>query len=212
MHIAVIGASSGVGKQVVEQALEQGHTVRAFARNPDKIEIEHDQLEKIQGDAQQLEAVEGAIEGVDAAICTLGAPPSNKNKPRTHGTRNLVRAMKNQGIKRIICVSSIGVAESRVMLPFFIRYIVMGIMLKSSMDDHATQEIAVRNSDLDWTIVRPGQLTDDPLTGNYKYGFLYSDKTVNLNPIARADVADFILKQLEEDLYVHQAVGIVGYE
>lgn len=212
MHIAIIGASGGVGKQVVEQALEQGHTVRAFARNPGKIETEHDQLEKIQGDAQQLEAVESAIEGVDAVICTLGAPSSNKNKPRTHGTRNLVRAMKNQGIKRIICVSSIGVAESRVMLPFFVRYIVMGIMLKSAMDDHATQEIAVKNSDLDWTIVRPGQLTDDPLTGNYKYGFLYNDKTVNLNPIARADVADFILKQLEEDLYVHQAVGIVGYE
>ncbi len=207
MRITVIGASGGTGEQVVRQALEQGHLVSAFSRNPAKLGIEHPNLKLVPGDALQLAAVEQAIKGSDAVICTLGTPASDKSKLRTEGTKRIIQAMQSQGVKRLICLSSLGFGDSRPMMPFVLKYFIVPFILKHVMADHESQEAAIQQSELNWTIVRPGYLGDGPATGAYKYGFPY-DKSVKIKKITRADVAHFMLRQLQDDTYHKKTVGI----
>lgn len=208
MKIAVIGASSGTGKQVVLQALEQGHIVKAFARNPAKLNVEHPNLILVKGDVRHLSDIEQGIKDSEAVICTLGAPASDKSKIRTEGTKNIIQAMQSQQQKRLICLSSLGYGDSRPMLPFMLKYIIMPFILKHVMADHENQEAAIKESNLDWTIIRPGNLTDGLPTGAYKYGFSYTDKNIKIKKITRADVANFMLKQIQDNTYLQKSVGI----
>lgn len=208
MKIAVIGATGGVGEQIVRQALEQGHSVKAFSRNPAKLSLQHPNLELVKGDAIYLADIEQAIKGSDAVICTLGAPASDKSNIRTEGTKNIIQAMQSQAVQRLLCLSSLGFGDSRPMLPFVLKYIIMPFILKNVMADHESQEAVIKQSNLDWTIVRPGSLTNAPATGAYRYGFSYDDKNLQIKKIARADVASFMLKQLQDDTYSRKTVGI----
>lgn len=208
MKIAVIGATGGVGEQIVRQALEQGHSVKAFSRNPAKLSLQHPNLELVKGDAIYLADIEQAIKGSDAVICTLGAPASDKSNIRTEGTKNIIQAMQSQAVQRLLCLSSLGFGDSRPMLPFVLKYIIMPFILKNVMADHESQEAVIKQSNLDWTIVRPGSLTNAPATGTYRYGFSYDDKNLQIKKIARADVASFMLKQLQDDTYSRKTVGI----
>jgi putative NADH-flavin reductase len=207
MKLAIIGATGGTGEQVVRQALEQGYLVKAFSRNPAKLGIQHPNLELLPGDVLQLADVEQAIKGSDAVICTLGAPASDKSKLRTEGTKQIIQAMQSQGVERLICLSSLGFGDSRPMLPFVLKYIIIPFILKNVMADHESQEAIIKQSNLNWTIVRPGNLSDGPATRAYRYGFPF-DKSAKIKKIARADVADFMLRQLQENTYHKKTVGI----
>lgn len=208
MHIVVIGASSGVGQEVVKLALKQGHRVRAFARNPQKLSIHHPQLELIAGDATNLSDMQKAIAGTDAVICTLGAPARDKSGVRSQGTHNIVKAMPGGG--RLVVLSSLGIGESEAILPGFVKYIVFPFFLKNAMKDHAQQEELVKASSLEYTIVRPGNLNDQPPTGNFQAEFPMDRKTVSLKPVSRGDVAAFMLQQLSGSNNIRKAVGIAG--
>ena len=108
--------------------------------------------------------------------------------------------MQDAGIKRLICQSSFGVGDSRPDLPLFTRYIIVGIFLRHAFADHERQEAVVKQSELDWIIVRPPYLTDGPRTGDYQHGFP-GDARIK-GKISRADVADFMLKQVSDDTYL----------
>lgn len=205
MKVAVFGSTGSVGRLIVEKALEQGHTVTAFARDPARLGIEHPQLRIVQGDALDPAAAETAVRGQDAVLCALGA--GAKGGIRAEGTRNIVRAMEKTGVRRLVCQSSLGVGDSRQNLTFFWKHIMFGLLLRAAYADHVSQEEHVMRSRLDWTIVRPGAFTDGPRTGRYRHGFAPHDKAI-AHKVSRADVADFMLKQLTDSTYVHKTPAL----
>lgn len=207
MKLVIFGATGTVGRQVVAQALEQGHTVTAFARNLTKLDIQHPQLSCTQGDVMDALAVEQAIQGQDAVVCVLGAGKRLKSTIRSEGTRQIIQAMEKIGMRRLICLSTLGTGDTWSNLDFYWKYVMFGFILRQVFADHERQEVLVRNSNLDWTIVRPGALTDGPLTGDYRHNFPSSDRTITLQ-ISRADVADFILKQLSDRSSLYQAPSL----
>jgi putative NADH-flavin reductase len=205
MKVAIFGATGSVGKEALKQALEQGHKVTAFVRDPAKLSIEGDGLRVKRGDVMDVSAVEEAVEGQDAVLCILGA--GRKGNVRSEGTKNIISAMKSTGVRRLICQSTLGAGDSSGALNFLWKYIMFGMLLRKAYADHQRQEEFVMQSDLDWTIIRPAAFTDEPQTGEYNHGFFTSPKGLTLK-ISRADVADFLLKQLTDDTYMHKAPGL----
>lgn len=207
MKLLVFGATGGTGRQVVEQALEQGHTVTAFTRTPAKLDIQHPNLKVTQGDVMDLPSVEQAVQNQEAVVCILGSGPQLKSNIRSAGTRQIIRAMEQTGVQRFICQSTMGIGDSWGSLNFFWKYIMFGFILRYVFADHKLQESYVQQSNLAWTIIRPGAFVDGGRTGQYRHGFSGTDKTSQLK-ITRADVADFILKQLSDEAYLHQAPSL----
>jgi putative NADH-flavin reductase len=150
-------------------------------------------------------SVESAVQGQEAVLCSLGA--GRKGTVRSEGTRNIINAMEKVGVQRFVCQSTLGVGDSRANLNVFWKYIMFGFLLRPAYADHVSQENYVRQSRLDWTIVRPAAFTDGKHTGQYRHGFPGTDKTIKLK-ISRADVADFMLKQLIDDTYLHKTPGL----
>ncbi|MEO1067987.1 MAG: SDR family oxidoreductase [Cyanobacteria bacterium J06638_6] len=207
MKLIVFGATGTVGCQVVKQALSQGHVVTAFARNPANLDSQHPQLRSIQGDVMDLPTVQQAVQGQDAVVCVLGSGKKLTGTVRSQGTQQIIRAMEATGVRRLICLSTLGAGDSWGSLNFYWKTIMFGLILRHVFADHEKQEEYVRQSGLDWTIVRPGALLDGDRTGQYRHGFGGNDKTSQLK-VTRADVADFILKQLTDQFYLHQAPSL----
>lgn len=205
MKLLIFGSTGSVGRQVVNQALEQGHAVTAFARDATKLGIGHNNLQFAEGDVMDPASVETAVQGHDAVLCSLGA--GRKGSVRAEGTRNIISAMEKAGVRRFICQSTLGVGDSRGNLNVLWKYIMFGLLLRPAYADHVSQENYVTQSHLDWTIVRPAAFTDGEYTGQYRHGFPGTDKTTKLE-ISRADVADFMLKQLLDDTYLHKTPGL----
>ncbi|HBG96145.1 MAG TPA: epimerase [Chromatiaceae bacterium] len=202
MQIALFGATGGTGLQVVEQALEAGHRIRALVRDPAKLP-EREGLIVIQGDALDQDAVNRCVQGADAVICSLGS--HGKAEPvEDLGTQCILRAMQAHGPRRLIAVTSMGVGDSIEQVAAVFRAI-MKLTLRRVMEAKERQEQAIMASDLDWTIVRPGGLTNGPRTGNYQSGL---DKSIKATRISRADVADFILKELAAGDYIRATPAV----
>ncbi len=206
MKLLVFGSTGGTGRRIVEQALLQGHTVAAFARDPRKLDITHASLEVIRGDVTDSASVEAAVRGNEAVLSTIGAG-FRRCTLRTEGTWNIVRAMEEAGVRRLVNQSALGVGDSRDLLPFHYRYGIVPILLRHAFEDHEGQEAVIRESGLDWTIVRPGNLTDGGLTGEYRHGFTATDKATRLK-VSRADVADFMLSQVTDESYLRSTPSV----
>ncbi len=207
MKLVIFGSTAGTGRELLEQALEDGHDVSAFARSPEKIEdLEYPNLRVIQGDVLDSAAVEAAVAGQEAVLCTIGAG-AGRTTLREDATRNIVQAMDTAGVQRLICQSSLGVGDSRANLGSFTKYVIVGLFLRHAFADHERQEAVIRQSSLKWTIVRPPHLLDTPRTGIYRHGFPPTARDIK-GQISRADVADFMLKQLTDDSYVHGTPGV----
>jgi putative NADH-flavin reductase len=201
MRLIIFGSTGSVGRLLVEQALQDNHLVTAFLRDPAKLTISHSNLSVVQGDVLDYKSVENGIENQEVVICALGA--GAKGNVRAAGTKNIIRAMEKKGIKRLICQSTMGIGESRGNLNFFWKYIMFGMLLKQAYKDHELQEKHVAQSKLDWIIVRPAAFTDGSRTGSYRHGFGPNEPGLTLK-ISRADVADFILQQLGNDIYLRK--------
>ena len=200
-RILVIGASRGIGLETVKAALGAGHSVRALARSASSIPIQDGRLEKISGDALNSDTVRNALQGVDAVIQTLGVDRSfgailERTSLFSRSTRILVDAMTAAGVKRLIAVTGLGAGDSRGHGGFLYDAVVFPLLLKRVYDDKDAQEWIIRNSALDWTIVRPGLLIDRPPTGRYRV--LTEPSDWRFGVISRADVADFLVRQVEE--------------
>ena len=206
MKVAIFGATGGTGIELVKQALERGHSVTAFVRNPARLADKGDGLIVMTGDIHDVASVERCIQGQDAVLCALGARDLKKTMIRTDGTVNIISAMKQNNVKRLFVVSAMGVGDSWDSLSM-INKLFFALLLKSTREDHEAQEAAVKDSGLDWTIIRPSGLVDKPRTGAYNVGEHIRAK---MSKIARADVADLILNNLEAQVLVHKAVTITN--
>lgn len=205
MRVIVFGATGTIGRHLCRRALFDGHKVTAFARRPEALDIRHQNLRLYAGDALDADDVHAAMDGHDAALIVLGA--GAKGGVRAEGTKNIVAAMKWHGIKRLICESTLGAGDSVSNLNFFWRYVMFGFLLRAAFKDHLQQEEHVRNSGLDWTIVRPAAFVDEPEAPTFKHGFAPDEKGLSLS-IARSDVAKFMAEQLDSNHYLHKAPGL----
>ncbi|NKB35995.1 MAG: NAD(P)H-binding protein [Gammaproteobacteria bacterium] len=205
MKIVIFGASGSLGQHLVKQALNQGHQVSAFARDPSALKLQHQDLTRIKGNALKPIDVAAAVKGHDAVLIVLGTGPMGSI--RAIGTKNIVDAMQYCGIRRLVCLSTLGTGDSGALLNFFWKHIMFGMLLRKVFADHQAQEKIVNESDLDWTIVRPAAFTDGPATGTYEHGSSLAGKKLKLK-ISRADIASFMVQQLSSDSYVHQSPGL----
>lgn len=208
MKLIIFGATGGTGRHLIQQALTQGHEVTAFARDPSKLNIPG--LNVFQGDVMDYSSVAAAVPGHDAVLSALGSPANKIGTIRSGGTQHIIRAMEKSGIRRFVCQTSLGYGDSKATLdrtPFYFKYLIVPFILKKGFADHALQEEYIRQSRLDWVIVRPGNLTDDGFTGRYRHGFSADDHQIKVK-VSRADVADFMLKQLSDNTYLHKATGV----
>lgn len=204
--ILIVGASKGMGLETVKQALSVGHSVRALARSADTIPINNYNLEKVSGDARDRPTVARALDAVDAAILTLGVTgPELMLKPITlfsEATRVIVEAMDEVSVGRLICVTGLGAGDSRGKGGILYNAVFFPLFLKRAYDDKDVQEWIIRASKLDWVIARPGLLTRGPRTGCYQ--ILTRPEDWRTGSISRADVADFLVKQIDDDTYIGQ--------
>ena len=207
MKLIIFGSTGGTGGHLVRQALENGHDVTAFARSPEKLRLDHQRLRQFKGDVLDLVSIEQATQGQDAVLCSLGAPAMNKKELRSNGTKNIIYAMEKMGVRRFICQSGLGCGDSHSLLPFHYKYLIFPLMLRYVYADHEIQEKVIRKSKLEWTIIRPAALTNGNRTNSYWHGFEATDKLLTMK-ISRADVAGFMLKQLENDTYLRKAPSI----
>jgi uncharacterized protein YbjT (DUF2867 family) len=150
-------------------------------------------------------AVRKAIQGRDAVIVALG--DGRRGGVREAGTRAVVEAMTDLGVRRLVCQSTLGAGDSRGNLDLIWKHVMFGLLLRRAYADHQRQEDVVRASTLDWTILRPAAFTDGPATGRYLHGFGPDDRSTTLK-ISRADVAHALLRQVSDPAGVGRAIAV----
>lgn len=207
-RVLIVGAAGGTGRQLVAQALERGMMVTALVRDPSRLTITHPQLTVVRGDVLDGGSVEAAMRGQDAVLSALGHkryfPP---NRILSDGTRNILRAMEAHGVSRFVCETSLGVGDSAGRLGVYYTFFTIPVILPFYYWDKTRQERVIASSPVEWVIVRPGLLNNGAKRGRYRHGrgvgsFLWTVR------ISRADVADFMLNQLESDTYLRAAPGV----
>ena len=219
MKLTIFAATGGIGRQALEQAVAAGHDVTAVVRNPNKLS------RKVRIVAADLAgpdpaALESALEGADAVLSGLGPRSLSEAGITSRGTRAIVQAMKATNTRRIVVVSAAPISTvpspGRPNPPkrdpgegFFMRNLLSPLIktiLRKHYADLALMEDMLRDSGLDWTIVRPPRLTDKPLTGIYRTA--YGQNLRRGIFISRADVADLMLRVLKQPETIKQAIGI----
>ena len=208
MRILVVGASRRTGREIVRQGLERGHEVTAFVRKPARLALAHDRLFLAQGNVLDAASVAQAVRGQDAVLSALGhklwfVP----NRILSDGTRNLVQAMQTHGVRRLVCETSLGVGNSFGRMGLYYTLFVVPFILPLYFLDKHRQEGVVRQSGLDWVLVRPGALTHGKPRGRFRHGPKVGNWLWTVR-ISRADVAAFMLDQITDDTYRHRAVGV----
>lgn len=203
MKILIVGATRGIGRQVLEQALTAGHAVTALVRDAPRLDVQHERLKVVTGDILDANSVALAMAGQEAVCCSLGVKvPGIHVTLFSEGTRNLLEAMKKSGTKRLVCVTGIGAGDSRGHGGFLYDRLFYPFMLRTVYADKDRQESLIKASDVEWVIVRPGFLTNGPLTGRYRVVTDLSGVTAGW--ISRADVAHFILQELAAPTHLRQ--------
>jgi putative NADH-flavin reductase len=210
MRILIVGASKGIGLETTRQALASGYDVRALARSATSMNLAAPKLEKVQGDALDKSDVDAAVAAVDAVIVTLGVGLGDLFKPVrlfSDATRVLIAAMKDNGVNRLICLTGFGAGDSQASIAA-LQKIPFKIVFGRAYDDKGLQEKLIKESGLDWTIVRPGVLLNGARTGRYKV--LREPSEWRNGVISRANVADFLVKQIEGRAFVHASPVLVN--
>ncbi len=221
MKLTIVAATGGVGRDLLEQALAAGHDVTAVVRNPGKLSRE---VRAVTTDmsAPDPEAMESAVAGTDAVLSGLGPHSNSDAGVASRGIRAIVAAMRATSVRRIVVVSAAPVSTvaspSRPNPPkhdpgdgFFMRYLfskIAGARFGKVYADLALMEDVLAGSGLDWTVVRPPQLTDKPLTGRYRTA--YGQNIRGGFSVPRADVAQFMLRVLGQPETIHQVIGIAS--
>lgn len=207
-RILIVGATGGTGRELVTQALERGHRVTAFARRPQRVRLHHQRLTIAPGDVLDYGSVEDAVRGQGAVLSALGHKRwFYPNRILSTGTRNLVRAMEAYGVRRLVCETALGIGDSRGRAGLYYTLLVAPLILPFYFRDKERQEDIIRDSPLDWVIVRPGMLTNGRRRRRYRQGPHVGHWFWTCR-ISRADVADFMLRQLGEDTYLRGSPGV----
>jgi putative NADH-flavin reductase len=248
MKLLIFGATGGTGRQLVDQALAQGHEVTAFVRNPARMTTQHQKLKMVKGNVMDCHSVGAAVAGQDAVFSALGARfrwqllviaivvsqilARTIAMPRwlqlvteiglpvlallytahtppivSEATKCILAAMEREGTKLFVCESSLGVGDSKGQLGRFYTFFFIPVLLRHVFADKEVQEKIIAASHVQWVIVRPGALTNGPKTGKYRAGFPVTDASIQ-GSISRADVADFMLRQIFDTTYRGKAAGL----
>jgi putative NADH-flavin reductase len=207
MNLAIFGASGRTGQYLVRQALEAGHAVIALVRTPAKLAIDNDRLRILQGDVTQAFQVDEAVVGAEAVISVLG-PTSNKpDFMVSQGMEHIIAAMDKHGIRRLVVSAGAGVADPNddPKLPNKVIGWLVRMFSRYVYEDMVRTVEVVRASELDWTIVRVPMLTNDPPKGDVKVAYVGKGMGSRLT---RADLAAFMLRQVEDKTYLGKAPAI----
>jgi putative NADH-flavin reductase len=209
MKVLIFGATGRTGKPLLEQALAAGHEVTAYVRNPGKLNMNHPKLNVVQGQLNETQKIAEVMKGQDAVLVALGPVKGGSKTIMEESAEVITSVMTKTGVRRLITVTGAGVAQPGDEPKLFNKF--MSFMLhtfaKDVLKDSARHAEIVRSSNLDWTIVRVPMLTDGERKGSYRVGKVGVDDGPR---ISRADVADFMLKQLEDKKYVGQA-PVISY-
>jgi putative NADH-flavin reductase len=207
MRILIFGATGGTGRELVAQTLQRGHDVTAFVRTPDKLTVVDSRLRVVQGDIQRAESIHAAIPGHDAVVSALGTRSLGPTTVLSDAAREIVATMQGHGVRRIIWESSLGIGETRGQLGPLYNWLLIPLLLRHVFADKERQEAIIKATPLDWTIVQPAALTNGPRTETYRVGAGAACGGLWAR-VSRADVAHFMLKELENPRYVRQVVPL----
>jgi len=204
VKVTIFGGTGKTGQHLIQQALDSGHQVAVLARTPSKLTLQHEHLTIIQGDIQDAAKVSEAVKGADAVISVLGPCPNNPELGVSRGTDNIIAEMQKQGVRRLVVSAGAGIGDTNdrpTLIDKVIKTIIRLFSPKAYADMNRVAEV-VLVCNLDWTIVRVPMLTDDPKTGHVRVGYLGKGVGIRL---ARADMADFMLRQVGDKTYLRQA-------
>lgn len=209
MNILIIGAARGVGRHLVEQALAGGHHVTGLVQDPLGAGLSRRNLRLVGGTIISPAAIAEAVKGQDAVCITIGIRPTRApGNVFSKGTEVVLAAMRHAGVRRLVCVTGIGAGDSRGHGGGLYDRVVQPLLLSSIFADKDRQETLVRASDVKWTLVRPGFLTNRPGTGRYR---VTVDLTgVMARKIARADVASYLLREMTTSMDAGRTVLVDG--
>lgn len=202
-QVLLLGATGPLGRHLLAQALEQGHTVTALVRGPGKLTIDHPKLRQVSGDlTAEPSVLDRLVPGQDVVISTLGRGQSL----RSHGlmarlTPGILAAMETHGVKRLLFLSAFGVGESAPEAPWILRLIFRSL-LGDIYADKARAEALIRQSPLDWTIVAPVKLIDAPATGRFHIGA--EVRAPGFASLTRADAAAAVLSCLADQASIRK--------
>ena len=213
MNIVVFGANGQTGQLLTKQALAEGHTVTAVTQHPDTFPLRDERLQVKKGDVFNPSSVEQAVAGQEAVLSTLGVPYSRREiTVYSQGIAHIAQAMDCYKVRRLICVSSSAVGPrhdtgggfvfDKVFLPFFIN-----VVGRTLYEDMTRMERLVKNTDLDWIIVRPSGLFHTPAITDYQV----AEEYIRGQFTSRADLADFMLRQITDPKYLHKAVAVATF-
>ncbi len=209
VKVLVLGATGATGSLVVQEALRRGHGVRALARDPRNVALGNGVC-VVCGDVLDAGAVADATKQQDAVIWAISARRSDRRSSRlnlcTEGTRNVLAAMSASGVRRLVAITSWGLGDGRDRLPLFVRRVVLPLALGPELADKEEQEALIRQSDLDWTIVRPSRLTNRSATGSFRVAPRLAYRSTASIP--RRDLARFLLDQLTDRSFLHSTVEV----
>ncbi len=207
MNILIFGATGGTGQELVKQSLEKGYNVSVFVRkDASKLGELADKVTVFVGDVLDIISVKAAMPGQNAILVALGTIPGKKNEVLSMGTKNIVKAMQNSHVKRLVVETGAGLLENKEALPAMWRITFNMPPMNTMFKDKIKQEQAIRDSKLDWTIVRPVNLTNGPLTSDYLTGEIIDLKLSST--VSRANVANFMVKQVESTDSISKALLI----
>lgn len=206
MKVLVIAAAGRTGKAVVERALAAGHQVTAFVRKAN--EVATADFRVVEGDAADSDAVDGAMSGQDAVLDTIGGKtPYKATTFESSVASTVIASMQRNGVRRLVVTSMIGVGDSKANATIYERLLV-STFLRGADKDKAAMEALVRSSALEWVILRPAILTDDPATGSVHV--LSAETDEKAHNISRGDLAAFMVDQLSSNEHLRQAVTIAN--
>ena len=205
MNIVIFGATGGVGRHLVTQALEAGHTVTVVIRQSSAFSIQHPQLRVQVGNVLDRACVEAAVAGQDAVLSALGPNQRGPVSLCTNAVGQMLAAMEQHSVRRILVVSAYGAADSHHRNLY---NLALWLSVKEKMIDKECMEALLQQSDVEWTVVRPPALTKGLRTQHYHTG---TDLHMHItSKISHADVADFMVRQIASRQYVRQAPAIVA--
>ena len=210
MNLTVFGATGGVGREVVTQALDAGHHVTAYVRNPAKLALTHPELTVTAGELSDRDAIQRAVTDADAVISALGPSLDRKatGMPLVDGTRTIVEAMQAEGVERYIGMATPSLRDprdTRSLLGLIVPFMGRTLLPRAYRELLAMSQL-VTDSPLDWTIARFTRPTDGARTGTVRAGYLGRDRI--RASITRGDIATFLLNQSTDPRFYRAAPAI----
>jgi len=204
MKLAIFGATGRTGRPLVQQALDAGYEVIALVRTPATFSLQHERLTVVPGDVLNPAEVDQVVQGADAVLSVLGHSKNSPKDMQTVAIKNILAAMETYGVPRLVCLSgaSVSVSQDQPKLINRVMKLVTKVIAGPVLADGETCLNVLQDSTLDWIMVRGPMLNEGPHTGKYRVGWTGVNTGIS---ISRADIADFMLTQVTNTTYIHQA-------